>query len=383
MLKRVLPVVVCTLLLCGCRHAGNSVKPQLPAAVNPLEGMTLREKIGRMFIVRPESLDCGMVHFDEDGVIAEHGLGTVTDSMRACARRYPVGGVILFAHNIHDPSQLKEFTDSLHALYGSPLVCVDEEGGRVARLANNPSFGLPHTGSMEHLAAKKGASGVRDAAFTIGTYLREYGFEIDFAPVADVNTNPNNIVIGSRAFSDKPEVAAAMVRSYLEGLQKTGVLGCLKHFPGHGDTSADTHFGYAVSCKCLEELERCELVPFRAGIAAGARMVMTAHISLPAVTGSSVPSTLSPAVLQGILREKLGFRGVIVTDAMEMGAITRQYSVSDACILAVKAGADALLCVRDYRAAVDSLESAVLRGDIPESRIDESVLRILSIRTSF
>lgn len=372
---KLLPVMACILLVCGCRHTGKTVSPAVEP--DPLEGMTLREKVSTMFFVRPEALN-SVIPFDATSVaVTDHGLGVVTDSMRATVRAYPVGGVILFAHNIHNPEQLKAFTDSLHKI--TRYVCVDEEGGRVARVANNPAFGLPHTGTMETLAARKGKSGVRDAAATIGGYLKQYGFDIDFAPVADVNTNPQNIVIGSRAFSNKPEVAATMVQAYLEGLQKAGIVGCIKHFPGHGDTSADTHFGYAVSRKNLEQLRSCELIPFREGIRAGARMVMTAHISLPAVTGSEIPSTLSPEVLEGILRKELGFDGVIVTDAMEMGAITRQYSTADACVLAVKAGADVLLCVKDYRAAVDAIVAAVEAGEIDEPRIDASVRRILGL----
>ena len=369
--------MACILLVCGCRHTGKTVSP-VPE-VDPVDSMSLREKVSAMFWVRPEALDPTFTWVSNDDLVA-NGLIELTDTMRAVASEYPVGGIILFAHNIHNPEQLKAFTDSLHALAGSPFVCVDEEGGRVARIANNPAFGLPHTGPMESLAARKGASGVSEAAASIGKYLKEYGFDIDFAPVADVNTNPRNIVIGPRAFSSDPEEAAKMVAAYLKALQKQGVTGCIKHFPGHGDTSADTHFGYAVSRKNLEQLRSCELVPFRAGIDAGARMVMTAHISLPDVTGSSIPSTLSPEVLTGILREEMGFDGVIVTDAMEMGAITRQYPTTEACVLAVKAGADVLLCVKDFRAAIDSLESAVLSGDIPESRIDASVHRILSLR---
>ena len=373
---KLLPVMACILLVCGCRHTGKTVSaPQ----VDPVDSMSLREKVSMMFWVRPEALDPTFTWVSNDDLVA-NGLVEIKDTMRAVASEYPVGGIILFAHNIKDPEQLRAFTDSLRALPGAPLLCVDEEGGRVARIANNPAFGLPHTGPMESLAAKKGAPGVRAAAAIIGKYLKDYGFDIDFAPVADVNTNPHNIVIGPRAFSSKPEEAATMVKAYLEGLQKAGVLGCVKHFPGHGDTSADTHFGYAVSRKNLEQLRQCELVPFRAGIEAGARMVMTAHISLPAVTGSDIPSTLSPEVLTGILREEMGFDGVIVTDAMEMGAITRQYSTPEACILAVKAGADVLLCVKDYRAAVDAIEAAVLAGDIPETRIDESVRRIMALK---
>ena len=371
---KILPVLACILLFCGCRHTGKTVSaPQ----VDPVDSMSLRDKVSMMFWVRPEALDPTFTWVSNDDLVA-NGLVEIKDTMRAVYSQYPVGGIILFAHNVRDPEQLKALTDSIHALSGAPLVCVDEEGGRVARIANNPAFGLPHTGPMESLAAKKGVSGVSQAAATIGKYLKEYGFDIDFAPVADVNTNPHNIVIGPRAFSSKPEEAAKMVAAYLKALQAQGVIGCIKHFPGHGDTSADTHFGYAVSRKTLAQLRDCELVPFRAGIAAGARMVMTAHISLPAVTGSDIPSTLSPEVLTGVLREEMGFDGVIVTDAMEMGAITRQYNTTDACILAVKAGADVLLCVKDFRAAVEAVEEAVLAGDIPETRIDESVRRILA-----
>ena len=374
---KLLPVMACILLVCGCRHTGKTVSP-VPE-VDPVDSMSLREKVSAMFWVRPEALNSGTYDVSKFQP-TDRGLGTVTDSMRAAVLEYPVGGVILFAHNIHSPEQLKAFTDSLHALPNSPYVCVDEEGGRVARLANNPAFDLPHTGPMEKLAAKEGSSGVSEAAAGIGKYLKEYGFDIDFAPVADVNTNQHNIVIGPRAFSNDPEEAAKMVAAYLKALQKQGVIGCIKHFPGHGDTSADTHYGYAVSKKTLEELRECELVPFRSGIDAGARMVMTAHISLPAVTGSNIPSTLSPEVLTGILREEMGFDGVIITDAMEMGAITREYEVAHACVLAVKAGADVLLCVKDYRTAIDSVETAVLAGAIPEARIDESVRRILSLK---
>ena len=345
---------------------------------DPLEGMTLHEKICQMFWVRPEALDPTFTWVSNDDLVA-HGLIEVTDTMRATAAEYPVGGVILFAHNIKDREQIKAIVDTLKALPGKPLISIDEEGGRVARIANNKAFGLPRYKSMADLAAK-GKPAVKEAAGTIGKYLREFGIDIDFAPVADVNTNPRNIVIGPRAFSDDPSEAADLVATYLKALQAQGVYGCLKHFPGHGDTSADTHYGYAVSNKTWDDMLSCEMVPFRAGIAAGARLVMTAHISAPKVTGSNIPSTLSYTILTEKLRGELGFDGVIVTDAMEMGAITRQYTAVEASVLAVKAGADVLLCVRDFRGAVDAIEHAVFAGDIPESRIDESVRRILKLK---
>ena len=343
-----------------------------------LADMTLREKVCKMIWVRPEALDPALSWQNNDDLVAI-GRTEITDAMRARAEEYPVGGVILFAHNMTGPEQLQRLVADVKALPGAPLLCIDEEGGRVARIANNPAFGLPKYESMTALA-NEGAGAVRKAAGTIGKYLHGYGFDIDFAPVADVNTNPANIVIGPRAFSDSPRTAGRMVQTYLKSLQAQGVTGCIKHFPGHGDTSADTHFGYAVSHKTWEELLECEMVPFRSGIAAGARMVMTAHVSLPEVTGSEIPSTLSYTVLTEKLRGELGFDGVIVTDAMEMGAITRQYSSVEACLLAVEAGADVLLCVKNYPAAVDAIEQAVIDGRIPESRIDESVRRILELR---
>jgi len=343
-----------------------------------LARMTLREKVGQLFYIRPESLDPS-IEYASSADLPEYHLQAVNERMRETAAEYPVGGIVLFAHNIKDPEQLASFVKDIRALPGAPLLCVDEEGGRVARLANNPAFGLP---KYESMAAFHNDGEVKEAAFTIGSYLRRLGFDIDFAPVADVNTNPENIVIGNRAFSDDPKDAAKKVKAYVRGLRKAGVQSCLKHFPGHGDTQADTHFGYAVSGKSWEEMKACEMIPFRAGIRAGAPLVMTAHISAPAVTGSEVPSTLSPVVLQEKLRGELGFKGVIITDAMEMGAITRQYEATEACILALEAGVDVLLCVKDYPSCFKAVLSAVEEGRISEARLDESVRRILRLRRS-
>ena len=342
-----------------------------------LSQMTLREKVGQLFYIRPESLD-PEIEYTTSADLPDVRLQDVNGRMKETASRYPMGGIVLFAHNIRDGEQLARFVADIRALPGAPLLCVDEEGGRVARLANNPAFGLPR---YESMAAFRSPGEVKEAAFTIGSYLKRLGFDIDFAPVADVNTNPENIVIGNRAFSDQPKDAAKKVKAYVKGLRKAGVLGCLKHFPGHGDTQADTHFGYAVSGKTWEEMAACEMIPFKAGIRAGAPLVMTAHIAAPAVTGSDIPSTLSPEVLQGKLRGELGFEGAIITDALEMGAITRQYSVPEACVLALEAGVDILLCVKDYPACFEAVLAAVQEGRLTEGRIDESVRRILRLKT--
>ena len=216
-------------LFLSCRQDGARVEAQLSQ-------MTLEEKVGQLFCIRPESLDTA-IHYQTSAELPEFTLQEVNGCMREMAVRYPVGGIILFAHNIKDPEQLARFQADLRALPGAPLLYVDEEGGRVARLANNPAFGLPR---YENMTVFRNPREVRKAAFTIGSYLSRYGFDVDFAPVADVNTNPENVVIGSRAFSDQPKVAARMVTAYVKGMQKAGVQSCLKHFPGHGDTQADT-----------------------------------------------------------------------------------------------------------------------------------------------
>jgi beta-N-acetylhexosaminidase len=215
----------------------------------------------------------------------------------------------------------------------------------------------------------------------IGKYLKEYGFDIDFAPVADVNTNPNNIVIGNRAFGSDPTIAAGAVSGVLAGLAENGIVGCLKHFPGHGDTTGDTHEGYVRTDKTWEQLANCEMIPFRAGVQAGAKMVMTAHIAVPNVTGEEqLPSTLSGTILQDKLRGELGFDGVIVSDAMSMGAIHNEYSSGEAAVKAFLAGCDILLMPFDYIEAYQTVLEAVKNGTISESRLNESVKRIMKLK---
>ena len=340
------------------------------------QSLTLREKVGRLFVVRPESLEPS-IRYASDAELPPYRLQAVSDGMRTRAREYPAGGVLLYGHNILDEGQLRRFIRDLRALPGAPLLCIDEEGGRVSRLAANPAFDVPRYESMAAVAAG-GPQAAFDTAKSIGEYLKEYGFDVDFAPVADVNTNPDNIVIGTRAFSDDPGAAAPLVAAYVRGLAETGVRGCLKHFPGHGDTRSDTHFDFASTAKGWEELLACELVPFRAGIEAGAPFVMAAHVAAPAVTGGDEPATLSRTLLTDKLRGELGFDGIIITDALEMGAITRRYGSGEAAVRAREAGADLHLCPLDYGAAFDAVVAAVKSGRITEARLDESLRRIAS-----
>ena len=340
------------------------------------EGMSLEEKVGMLFFVRPESL-MPELEWEKAADLEPYAIQELCPSMEETAERCFPGGIILYAHNIGYPQQLKRFVRDLRALPGNPIICIDEEGGRVARIANNPEFHLRNTVSTADI--KSDISAYRTGK-RIGKYLSSYGISFDFAPVADVNTNPENIIIGKRAFSDSPRVAAGRVKAFVKGMQRSGVAACIKHFPGHGDTYADTHLGYAVSHKSWEEMLGCEIIPFKAGIRAGVKTVMVAHISAPKVTSNEDPCTLSHLMVSEKLRGELGFKGVVVTDAMEMGAIVQNYPADEAVLRAIEAGCDIILGVKDFPAACQAVLDAVKSGRLSESRIDESVRRILTLR---
>ena len=366
------------LVLTSCSN-DDAVTPP-PAEVEAmLKKMTLREKVGQMFFVRVESLDPSIEWTTYDD-LANLKNQEITMKMRKVNHDYPVGGIILYAWNIEDETQLASIIKQVRSLNGSPLLCIDEEGGRVSRIANNPNFHVKKYESMAAIGATGDPKNAYECGNTIGTYLKRYDFDIDFAPVADVNTNPDNIIIGPRAFSDDPAVAAPMVTNYLQGLKDAGITGCIKHFPGHGDTTNDTHSGYVQSLKTWDEMNQCEMVTFRAGIQWGCQLIMTAHIAVPNVTGTNIPSTLSPVVLQDKLRGELGYQNIIITDGMEMGAITKHYTSGEAAVGSIKAGVDIVLGPRDFTEAFDAVIAAVNNGTLTEERINQSVRRILTLR---
>ncbi len=354
-----------------------------PGAPEPVEDpierqlaeMTLREKVGQLFCVRPEALDVEL----EPGVRGHRRKRiAVTERMRAVNALYPVGGIIFFERNILDEPQLASLMADLRTFKGAPIFYVDEEGGPVSRIAPNRNFGVTRYRPMG-LACKDGA-GAYEAGNTIGKYLHRLGFHVDLAPVADVNTNKRNPVIGTRAFSPDPEKAAEMAVQYAEGLYDAGILPCVKHFPGHGDTRTDSHLGIAVLDKTWEELQGCELIPFRRAIERDVPIVLAGHLNVPAVTGNDLPASLSSCMIEEKLRGELGYRNVVMTDGMAMGAITRRYSSGEAAVLAVRAGADIVLTPKNFIEAFDAVFAAVESGEISESRLDESVRRVLLLK---
>lgn len=319
-----------------------------------LDNMSLEEKIYQLFIVAPEQ------------------LGGSSDAL------IQVGGVIFFSGNIQNPEQVTRMISDMQAVSRLGLfIAVDEEGGTVARLGRNPAMGTTRFPPMGDIGASGETENARNVGRTIGKDIKSFGFNLNFAPVADVNSNPNNPVIANRAFSSDPHITANMVAACVGGFKESGVLCTLKHFPGHGDTAEDSHYGAASSYKTLEGLQACELLPFQSGIAAGADMVMTGHISLPNVTGNDTPASLSYEITTELLRGQLGFDGLIVTDSMTMEAITNHFTSGNAAVQALLAGADIILMPADLDSAASGILNAVNNGIITEKRLDESVYRIL------
>lgn len=332
-----------------------------------LAEMSLAEKVYQMFIITPEQLT---------------GAETVTaagDMTKNSLQEYPVGGLIYFAPNLINSNQTSEMLEKSQEFAleteGLPLfLCVDEEGGRVARVANIPAFGLEKIKPMKEVESTEEAY---EIGHTIGRYLSKLGFNVDFAPDADVLTNSENTVIGDRSFGDDPEVVTDYASAYSDGLHSCGVLSTFKHFPGHGSSAGDTHQGFAYTDKTLEDLEQNELVPFMAAQDENVDMVMVAHIAVPEILGNDTPCTLSQYMVTDVLRERLRYEGLVVTDAMNMEAITSVYDNNQAVVEAVKAGSDLILMPVDFKAAANAVVSAVESGEISIESIDESVKRII------
>ena len=331
-----------------------------------LAGMTLHEKVCQMMFVTPEELT------------GEDGVTVAGDATRQALENYPVGGIVYFAKNLESQDQVKEMIDNSQKYSSIGLfVATDEEGGVVNRLMD--TVGTTYIGSMYYYK-DDGDETAYENAYTIANDMSALGFNLDFAPVADVWSNPDNTVIGERAYSDDYAQAAELVGNAVKGFNDGGVMCTLKHFPGHGDTAEDSHYSSAYVHRTKEEIMADEMQPFRSGIEAGAEFVMVGHLIVPDI--DEVPATLSYKIATGILRDELKFEGVAITDSFEMESIADNYSVDDAVVMSGKAGMDMILQPKDMASAVNSIEQAVADGELSEDRIDESVRRILTLKES-
>lgn len=331
--------------------------------------MSVEEKVGQLLMIAVE---------DPHG---HRELAAVDGRFSSLFERVRPGGVILFGDNIVTVPQTIALIDKLQNMSRIPLfVATDEEGGLVSRLTASGKIPATPVPSAWTIGKARDPRLAYRAGTVIGRELSALGLNMDLAPDADVLTNPANRVIGTRSFGSNAAKVATMVAAMVRGIQDEGVSAVIKHFPGHGDTANDTHVSAAIVYHDRARLDAVELVPFEHGIAAGVDAVMTAHIGLPEVTGSDTPATLSPRVVEGILRHDLGFQGVVFTDAMNMAALEQYASPKEAAVEAILAGCDILLRPTDALVAYDALLSAVKSGRISAQRLDASVNRILGLK---
>lgn len=339
-------------------------EPEPDPAESLLAEMTLHEKVCQLFVVFPSDIT-GASPVTAAGEVTRKGLET-----------YPVGGFLYDRTNLVSQEQTRTMLAAVQGFSKIPLILTcDEEGGRVNRLMG--TLGTTYIGPMLSYREHGPEKAVENAEI-IATDLLSLGFNMDLAPVADVWSNPKNTVIGDRAYSTDFSQAAELVAAAVQGFHRGGTACTLKHFPGHGDTSADSHYGSVYVHKTLEELRQGELLPFRAGITAGADAVMMGHLILDEIDGQ--PALLSHKIVTGLLREELGFNGVVITDSLQMQAMTDHYRSGEIAVGAIQAGVDLLLCPRNLKEAVTALTDAVESGEISQARLDESVLRILRLK---
>ena len=333
-----------------------------------LDTMSLEEKVGQLFIVCTDSLDFS----------AETSM---TKEMKENLARYQPGGVIFYSFNIDTPEQTSTFIDAMQKCVKIPLfIGVDEEGGMVARIGNNKNMGTTSFPTMKVIGDGGSPDEAGTVGETIGKEISRLGFNLDFAPVADVMTNEANEEIGERSFGSDPDLVSDLVVEFVKGLQRYDVCATLKHFPGQGSSGEDTHKGYVGLDVTIDNLRDTDFLPFKKGIAAGADFIMTSHVSVSQVTGNDLPSSLSDIVVSDILRDELQFENVIITDAMNMKSITKFYDSDEAAILAFQAGNDMILMPDDFTLAVEGILDAVNEGDIDVEQIDQAVLRILKTK---
>lgn len=331
-----------------------------------IEAMPLEDKVAGLFFVAPEAIT-GV------STVVQAGEGT-----RDALARYPVGGLIYFTKNMQSEQQLKEMLENTKQYANYPLfLAVDEEGGSVARVA---SAGIgPKLDSAGDIGATGDDRNAYDAGVTIGSTLAGLGFNMDLAPVADL-ANVEGSVMEGRSYGSDPAAAAGFVAAMVRGLEEQNVTACLKHFPGIGSSRQDTHVGMASSDRTEDQFRAEELAVFQAGIDAGARMVMVGHMAAPSLTGDNEPCIFSRRLVTDILREEMGYEGVVITDALSMAAISEYYGADEAAIMAVLAGCDMLLMPEDFEKAYNGILQAVAEGNISEERIDDSLRRIYRIK---
>lgn len=331
-----------------------------------IEAMPLEDRVAGLFIVTPE------------GLTGKDKVTQAGETTQTALTQYAVGGIIYFESNMRSEEKFLEMVQNTVAFSKYPLfLAVDAEGGSIDRLAK---AGLAEkTDSAGNIGATNDPANAYNAGAGIAAGMKKFGLNLDLAPVADINTIENS-AIGDRAYGSDSVIVGSMTASMVQGLEESGVSACLKHFPGIGSTTQDTHNGMASTDRTIEEFRNNEFAAFQAGMEAGADFVMVGHISAPALTGDNTPCSLSPVVVTDMLRKELGFEGVIISDALNMTSITDYYTSEQAAVLALKAGCDMILMPDNFEEAYQGVLAAVENGTISEERINDSLKRIYRIK---
>lgn len=343
-----------------------------------LDSMSLEEKLGQMIIIN-------ITYTYEKG--NQVYFTKVDESVKEFFKTRKPGGIILFKNNMIDIEQTKAMTSAIQAEKDKVpfFITVDEEGGRVSRIPIE--LNIPTATEIGNTGDSKKAF---EVAETTGKSLKELGFNVNHAPDIDVNTNPNNSVIGDRAFSSDPKIVGQFGVEYINGLRNAKILSTVKHFPGHGDTIGDSHEGFAEVSHDMEIIKSVELLPFREAIENNVDFVMVGHISVPALDSSGNPASLSKPIVTDLLKNEMGFKGIVITDALDMGAISQNYDKYESVKLAINSGIDIALMpnitiipgkdVSEYDELIKYLKDEVEKGSIKEERINDAVMRILTTK---
>ncbi|MCR4909298.1 MAG: hypothetical protein K5985_10760 [Lachnospiraceae bacterium] len=344
------------------------IEPEIKGAINV---MTNEQKIAQLFFVTPEAV----TKVDPTTAVGERTKETY--------RALPVGGLIYFAKNFEDPVQTKEMLTDMQRLALSVnslpvFLGVDEEGGSVVRIADNPTFQVEKVPGMATVGNGGDTGAAASAGRTIGKYLSEYGFNLDFAPVADVLTSDSGFM-KERSFGSDPGTVGDMAVSFAGGLAENGIIPCYKHYPGIGDADKNTDLSAVSINRSIEELRTGELVPFRQAVSANACFIMAGHAEYPDID-PGVPASMSSKLIKGVLRDELGYEGIVITDALNAKAVTGRYSPGEAAVAAFNAGCDMLLMPENLEEAYEAMLHAYENGDISNDRLMESLVRILSVK---
>lgn len=373
MKKLKLLIVLClAFVVCGCSNNVNNIDNDIDNNLNDdpvvkkvnetLANMTLDEKIGQMLMIfyRAPSMD---------------------DTLKNALNDVKPGGFILFKENITTYEDTLKLIKDIKSSSSIPMfISIDQEGGNVQRLLALKDMEVSNIPYMSSVGATEDVSLAKEVGKVIAEELRVFGINMDFAPVVDIYSNKDNTVIGKRAFGSNSDIVSSMGIAEAEGLLENGIIPVYKHFPGHGNTAVDSHVALPIVDKTKEELYNSDLIPFQKAIENKAPIIMIGHLAVPSITGDDTPASLSKKLVTNLLKDEMGYEGLVITDALNMGALTKYYTQDEIYVRAVESGVDILLMPSSSRSALASIKSAVNSGRISEERIDESVRKILKLK---